>query len=289
MKKLFLIFLLVLIPTVIHGSTRVIPWPNLPIGSPLLLDKVDSANLYSAYSVSRKLRNGYSGAAFQVRRASDNTTTNIGFIGTAVDTAGLLAFCSGTDGFLPIVYNQGPASSRDIASASGNQPKIVTAGVLETGNNSRPCMVFDGSDDFLNLTATIALPVSFYIVVANTSTVNIDTIIYGGSTTRASLKQRTGPLFGLNSGTDQTYSSYVNGNWYLVRATFQSGNEAFRLNANSEDATKDAGSNSVTSLGFGAATATGQFKSSELIYFNQGTHADEATILADINAHYALY
>jgi len=62
-------------------TTSVTPPPP-----PLLLDTYSSAIV--AYSL-RKLRTAYSGAAIRVRRSSDNTETDIGFVNNALDTASL--------------------------------------------------------------------------------------------------------------------------------------------------------------------------------------------------------
>jgi hypothetical protein len=68
-----------------------------------LLDLFPGATL--GYSV-RKLRDAYSGYAFEVRRSSDNATTNIGFVGEDLDTTALTTFLGSNTGYITRWYNQ---------------------------------------------------------------------------------------------------------------------------------------------------------------------------------------
>jgi hypothetical protein len=103
--------------------------------SSLLLDQVSVAPL-CAYSFSRKLRSAYAGAAFRVRRSSDNTEQDIGFSGTAVDFAALASFCSGTTGFVRTWYSQGSTAGRDLRNTTaGNQPRIYSGGATDAMTN----------------------------------------------------------------------------------------------------------------------------------------------------------
>jgi len=110
---------------------------------PAFLDSIPSA--WRAYSVARKLSNTYSGSAIRVRRSSDSTETDIGFVSGALDTASLLTFAGSGDAFVVTMYDQS-GNARHMTAAAASQPKIVTAGVLEA-INSKPAMKFDGSND----------------------------------------------------------------------------------------------------------------------------------------------
>lgn len=54
----------------------------------------------------RKLNPAYSGPCVQVRRFSDNTNLDIGFVGDYVDTAAIASFCAGTTGGVRRWYDQ---------------------------------------------------------------------------------------------------------------------------------------------------------------------------------------
>jgi hypothetical protein len=110
-----------------------------------LLD--DYSGAAAAYSL-RKLRNAYTGSAIRVRRASDNTEQNIGFVNNELDTSALTTFCSGTNGFVTTWYDQSGNARNATQSTAANQPQIVSSGsvILENG---KPALQFDGSNDHL--------------------------------------------------------------------------------------------------------------------------------------------
>jgi len=115
-----------------------------PLSQPLLLDVYTGAA--AAYSL-RKLRTTYTGAAIRVRRSSDNTEQDIGFVGVDLDTVSLKNFVGANNGFVTTWYDQ--STSKNVAqSAAANQPRIVNAGVVDR-LNGKPAIMFDGSNDFL--------------------------------------------------------------------------------------------------------------------------------------------
>lgn len=104
-----------------------------------LLDEYSGAA--AAYSL-RQLSSSYTGSAIRVRRSSDNTEQDIGFVGNELDTATLESFCSGTDGFVTTWYDQS-GSGNDLTQATASeQSKIVSSGstILENG---KPCIDYN--------------------------------------------------------------------------------------------------------------------------------------------------
>mgnify|MGYP005827143101 CR=1 FL=1 len=90
----------------------------------------------------RRLRTAYSGNCIKVRRASDSAELDIGFVDNVLDTASLETFCSGTDGFVSVWYDQsGNGNNLTQTSASG-QSQIVSSGsvILENG---KPCLDYN--------------------------------------------------------------------------------------------------------------------------------------------------
>ena len=94
----------------------------------------DYPNAAVAYSL-RLLRSAYTGDAIRVRRASDSTEQNIGFVNNVLDTATLESFCSGTDGFVTTWYDQSGNAYNGTQSTAAEQPQIVSSGsvILENG------------------------------------------------------------------------------------------------------------------------------------------------------------
>jgi hypothetical protein len=62
-------------------------------------------NVKAAYSM-RKLSSTYTGACIRVRRSSDNTEQDIGFVNDELDTTALLSFVGSNNGYVTTWYNQ---------------------------------------------------------------------------------------------------------------------------------------------------------------------------------------
>jgi len=79
-------------------------WNALPSQSPLLLDQVSTA-ASAAFSL-RQLRAAYTGPAINVRRSSDNTAMDIGFVNGNLDVATLQTFVGTDSAFVTTWYDQ---------------------------------------------------------------------------------------------------------------------------------------------------------------------------------------
>lgn len=117
-----------------------------------LLDLYPSAA--AAYSL-KKLRDAYTGSAIRVRRSSDNTEQNIGFIGENLDTSALTSFCGSGNGFVSTWYDQSGNARNATQTTAANQPQIVSSGsiILENG---KPAITNSGSTGF-NLSSNITI------------------------------------------------------------------------------------------------------------------------------------
>jgi hypothetical protein len=94
-----------------------------------LLDDYSGAT--AAYSL-RLLDSSYSGNAIKVRRASDNTEQDIGFVNNELDTSSLETFCIGTDGFVTVWYDQSGNGSNATQTNASSQNQIVSSGTTIT-------------------------------------------------------------------------------------------------------------------------------------------------------------
>jgi hypothetical protein len=160
-------------------------------GGSLLLDTYGSAAV--AYST-RKLSTAYAGSCMKVRRSSDNTTQNIGFVSNTLDTASLLTFCGAGNGFVDTWYDQS-GNGFDVAQATqANQPQIVASGAVVT-KNSLPSVQFDGVNDGL------ASAFSITSVFTNRAA-SIFVVEKSDNTTQAS-----GPYIGLSRQNLQDFST----------------------------------------------------------------------------------
>lgn len=107
----------------------------------------------AAYSL-RRLRSGHTGYAVEVRRASDNSTRDIGFDADGnFHISALEEFCSGTDGYVTVWYDQTSNGYDLTQSDAAKQPKIYdsSTGVIRaTYGTNKPCVVSVSRDSTMN-------------------------------------------------------------------------------------------------------------------------------------------
>jgi hypothetical protein len=94
----------------------------------------------------RLINSNYTGKCIKVKRDSDNTTQDIGFVAGTIDTTSLLNFVGGGNGFLDTFYDQSGNNYNIFGGSAGSSslPKIVSNGSLVT-YNSKPALNFNGS------------------------------------------------------------------------------------------------------------------------------------------------
>ena len=97
----------------------------------------------------RKIIDSYGGNAIDIRRASDNSTLEIGFDGSGnLDSASINTFCAATDCFVVTWYNQVDTSNNATQTNVNFQPKIYDSVTgLITNNSGFPAILGDNSND----------------------------------------------------------------------------------------------------------------------------------------------
>lgn len=131
------------------------------IDTSYLLDLAPSA--YAAFSL-RKLKSNYPGYCIKVRRSSDNTTQDIGFVSDVLDTTSLLTFCGAGDGFINTWYDQ--TGGWDATQSNTSlQPQIVSSGSVIT-NNGKPAITYKtgGADNLVISTRADEIRSIFFVV-----------------------------------------------------------------------------------------------------------------------------
>jgi hypothetical protein len=140
-----------------HSQMQMFHAHNQTAQDTLLLDLYPGAE--SAYGFIR-LRTGYTGALCRVRRSSDNTEQDIGYISNSIhlDTTALKSFVGANSGYVVHLYGQSTNLRTLVQMTTTAQPRIVNAGVVERVNG-QVSMFFDGSNDLLEtaLTDTIGI------------------------------------------------------------------------------------------------------------------------------------
>lgn len=118
----------------------------------------------ASYSL-RLVDSTYTGDAIRVRRSSDNTEQDIGFVDGELDTSTLETFCSGTNGFVTTWYDQSGSNNATQATA-GSQPQIVSSGTTIKENGKPALSVTEG--DSMNISSlTLENNASIFAVIKN--------------------------------------------------------------------------------------------------------------------------
>jgi surface protein len=117
-------------------------WSITDGGENLFLNQFSGASLGLSLDL---LDSDYTGSAIKVRRSSDNTELDIGFVNGILDTASLLNFVGSGNGFVPTIYDQ--VGSNNMTQTTANlQGQIVSNGsVIIKGG--KPCIIRSANDD----------------------------------------------------------------------------------------------------------------------------------------------
>lgn len=124
------------------------------VATPLLLDTYSGAS--AGYSL-RKLSSTYSGSCISVRRSSDNSEQDIGFVGADLDTTSLLSFVGAGNGFVTTWHDQSGLGRNAIQTTASNQPIIVASGVVNTLNGKNAIRFNLANNQFLFVNSTTVL------------------------------------------------------------------------------------------------------------------------------------
>lgn len=245
-------------------------------------------NAAAAYSL-RLLRVGYTGNAIRVRRASDNTEQNIGFVNNELDTSSLTSFCSGTNGFVTTWYDQSGNSRDATQTTAANQPQIVSSGSVLI-LNGKP-KIDATSTQFLQFSTDIATSNSDYslfmtyfknatgnqaVVLKNNT--NYHWLDYG-STQYISYQDTISPTNTFAINTQYLYSCITD---YNVGASIYQNNNI--------NGTRGAlGTNSVSSYLPSNAFRTATISLQEFIYYSSEQSSNRSGIETNINDFYSIY
>jgi len=117
-----------------------------------LLNESYGSGAEAAYSTRRL--NGNVTECMVIRRASDSTTTTIGFDSNGdIDEAAINTFCSGTTCTVSEWLDQSGNGNTATAPSTGAEPTIYTGGAL-VKENGKVAVDFDGSNDYLVVSST---------------------------------------------------------------------------------------------------------------------------------------
>lgn len=263
-------------------STSSVTGVGVSSGTPLLLDLFPGA--VRAYST-RKLYQNYSGACIRVRRSSDSTEQDFGFIAGVLDTASLATFVGAGNGFVTKWYDQ--SGNSDAAQAVAiEQPGIVGSGTLYTINSIPALRVYDTKLDFTSLSSpTIA-------IVAKTDATNNALYVLGGNNQGVFWG---GSFVGVNgigavdSSANSIQSSVENTNPHLALVLSNATQDAVYVDGSATTGTINTLTTSCIGARLDVSTVDFRGKVGELIIWSSDKSSDQAAIQAAINEYWSIY
>lgn len=185
-----------------------------------------------AYSL-RKLSSNYSGYAIKIRRSSDSTTLDVGFLNNVLDSASIISFCSGTSGFVDTWYDQSGNGRNAVAPTVVAQPKIYDFSlgylghILFGGNQYLPTTLSYTYDGLIDVYQVVQANGSGVYGRASLSNSYFGFYFNGGSSsTFTGFDQYTNKTNNITVGNtaDNVYDSTVNQSIYSVRARAKQSN-----------------------------------------------------------------
>ena len=223
--------------------------------------------------------------AIAVRRDSDDAVLGIGFVNGQLDTATLASFCSGTDGYVSVWFDQSGNGNDLTQGTAAKQPKVYDSVTGVDLTNAKPSAYYDGVDDNVAKLFSLSQPLTVICVYASSGT----GYVWGQvNATSPHLHRSTNYL----TSFENTGVSVVNGhqiNTYIDGALGE-----FYVNGLGTAALSTA-SRTYEGIGWGsrkpAGTADGYLEShlQELIVWDSDQSANRAAIEANINAFYSIY
>jgi hypothetical protein len=275
---------------------------------PYLLDTYSGAA--AAYSL-RKLRAAYTGFAVRVRRASDNTSQDIGFNGSGgLDTTALTSFIGSSDGFVTTWYDQSGRTNDIVNVTSAQQPQIAQAGTIFT-QFGKPTVKFNGSTTVLSKTTldftvngltSVGIITVFNTVADNTN--NPRGLMYigpdsgWGTIAKCASIAKIGWRFGTGQSFNTiTYDLSPNINNSITSIYHNNNTEIFRMNGvdkitYTNKLSTIANTGQLLSMGHNYLYGGLLYHSgtiSEMIIFTTNQQSNRAAIETAINTNYTVY
>jgi hypothetical protein len=255
----------------------------------LLLDQYPTTG--AAFAL-RKVSSAYSGNCIKVRRSSDNTEQDIGFVNNVLDTASLKTFVGANNGFVTIWYDQSSGAKNAIQTTAANQPSIITSGVINYNSTNKPTLKFDGSNDALLLTAIPMSSYSFFVYYGSASGAIGEAILSDDGTSNYFMQRGGGSSFQdvpIGFTADNTFNTA--GRLASTHKTFASELGIIAFNGVVQSITYfTAPYTNFQRIGqraIGSVTLTGDI--TEVIFYTTNQSANRIPIETNINSFYSIY
>jgi hypothetical protein len=235
----------------------------------------------------------------RVRRSSDNAEQNIGFVSNTadalIDTSALLSFVGAGNGFVTTWYDQSTNGRNSVNASSSQQPTIVSSGAL-ININSKPSILFDGSDDALITSYTVTnvgdLSVQLVEKLNNITAASVSVTVSEAANKQLYMNYISGPASFNNYYANQFNITTANTNQLISSFYMGASGGGFYRNgtlAFSPTRVTNAGASNLTigKYSGGGFNANGNFQ--ELIVWDADKGSSRTTLESNINTYYNVF
>jgi hypothetical protein len=247
----------------------------------------------ATYSL-RQLTTAYTGSAIRVRRASDNTEQDIGFVSNELDTSALTTFCSGTNGFVKTWYDQSGNGRDATQTTAASQPQIVSSGSVIL-DNGKPSVQFDGINDRMQSLFSIGTTLTRFIVFNHFSNQNNNHIILDSGTIQDQayfLFSSTNTIRAASGGSitfSPVYNNTQNLGYNLLNQTFGELSNNGATSVSASLTVPNINGITIGSRGSNFLQYFANFKCQEIIYYASDQSTNRTGIETNINDFYSIY
>jgi hypothetical protein len=270
---------------------------------------IPTANLF-AYSFRKVVPTAT--VSCRVRRSSDNTEQDIGFVGNDLDTSSLTSFVGTNDGWVVKIYEQNGTGKDVLQTSAASQFKIVNAGTIYTLNGKPTCVTNNG-DYLLNSTGMFnfvnTVGTSIFSVTQPISHLgggfSVDFLFSIGNGGLAASNRLFQNTISGGAGNPTSYISNVqlisitqsySGGIKLQSSIFKTGSHKYYINnslVGTDTSTLVNISNNrlvINSVSWTpGSTAFANQYFSELLVYNSDETSNQTTIQNNINSYYSIY
>lgn len=253
--------------------------------SALLLDTYTGASI--AYSL-RKLRTAYTGSAIRVRRSSDNTELDIGFINNYLDITAISTFCGSGNGFVTRWYDQS-GNNNFAAVATAAYPQIYFLGsfVYRSGKIYVQFSTTAAMQTSVLISRTVSQNYSFWITYEKNASGN-QSIFYSPGTMWLEYGQTAQYINNSNQTINITPNNYAINTRYLVNHICDTSIVRIYSNGNSWGSRTSTDGTSFQGI-ISTANRSSTITMTELIFYSNSQLANRTGINTNINSFYTIY
>ena len=266
----------------------------------------DYTGAESAYSMNRLLRSGYGGSAFRVRRSSDNSEQDIGFLYGNVDESSITSFIGSDTAYITTIYDQSGNGNNFTQATASAQGTIATAGALDK-EGGKIALTLTKSNRYDATGHTSGTVQSAYLVTKGYTLSNKEAIfgVYttGGGAWIGLYQWSTGEI-GFNTWNSDVWG--FNGDFQnrkVYTLLFKNGNPVssgvvIKVNDSAQSLSQLIGTSTTRTMANGlklnyggtdSITQNADQKFQELIIYNSDNSANDTGLNTNINDYYGIY